>query len=165
MTTKREMDPVDWISAGAIGDPGDRTFYLQARKGEEWLGVVVEKQQVAALAHAASQLLASAGAPVSDDVLDAGDLHLEPVVPEFRVGAMGLGSDPEVSRVVLQLVELPEEEPPAEAEPETVRLWLDRDQLASLVADAAYAVQGGREVCVLCSTPLAAGDEHVCLPA
>jgi hypothetical protein len=29
--TSMDLDPVDRITAGAVGPPGQRTFYLQAR--------------------------------------------------------------------------------------------------------------------------------------
>ena len=45
-----EFDPVDAIGAGAFGQPGERTFVIQARKGSAMLSVLVEKEQVALLA-------------------------------------------------------------------------------------------------------------------
>ncbi|HEY0733601.1 MAG TPA: DUF3090 family protein, partial [Herpetosiphonaceae bacterium] len=52
-----DFDPVDRITTGAIGQPGHRTFYLQARRGSELISLVVEKEQVSALAEAVEQLL------------------------------------------------------------------------------------------------------------
>ena len=40
----------DRFVAGTIGLPGDRTFYLQSRKGPDVQTVVLEKEQVALLA-------------------------------------------------------------------------------------------------------------------
>ena len=45
-----EFDPVDEIGAGAFGRPGQRTFVIQARKGDALLSVLVEKEQVRMLA-------------------------------------------------------------------------------------------------------------------
>ena len=50
-----EFDPVDAIGAGAFGEPGARTFVIQARKGAAMLSVLVEKEQVALLANEAEQ--------------------------------------------------------------------------------------------------------------
>ena len=57
MTDHIEFDPVDAIGAGAFGDPGARTFVIQARKGDALLSILVEKEQVALLAAEAEQFL------------------------------------------------------------------------------------------------------------
>ena len=57
MTDAIEFDPVDAIGAGAFGEPGARTFVIQARKGGAVLSVLVEKEQVALLATEAEQFL------------------------------------------------------------------------------------------------------------
>ncbi len=77
-----DFDPVDRITAGAIGEPGKRTFYLQARHGRQVLSLVVEKEQVRALAEAVEQLLEnlSESNPLlttSEDLLGFTDMTLE----------------------------------------------------------------------------------------
>ena len=57
MTDFIEFDPVDDIGAGAFGVPGQRTFVIQARKGNAVLSVLVEKEQVRLLAEEATQFL------------------------------------------------------------------------------------------------------------
>jgi uncharacterized repeat protein (TIGR03847 family) len=52
-----EFDPVDTLTAGSFGEPGTRTFLIQARKGQATLSVLVEKEQVALLAVEAEQFL------------------------------------------------------------------------------------------------------------
>jgi len=52
-----EFDPVDSIAAGAVGEPGQRAFYIQAEKDGQVLSVLVEKQQVAMLADRVRLLL------------------------------------------------------------------------------------------------------------
>ena len=42
---------------GTVGEPGQRTFFLQARSGNQVTSVVVEKQQVIVLAERLDQLL------------------------------------------------------------------------------------------------------------
>jgi len=41
-----DLGIVDRITADAVGEPGMRTFYLQARAGAELVTVIVEKEQV-----------------------------------------------------------------------------------------------------------------------
>ncbi len=52
------FDPPERFVAGTIGEPGDRTFFLQARDGPRVVSVVLEKVQVSVLADRLGQLLA-----------------------------------------------------------------------------------------------------------
>ena len=44
-----ELDPVQRLTAGAVGEPGRRAFFIQGRHGDTLVSLLVEKQQVAAL--------------------------------------------------------------------------------------------------------------------
>ena len=57
-----EFDPPERFVVGTVGEPGQRTFFLQARAGARMVSVALEKQQVAALAERVDELL--------DQVLD-----------------------------------------------------------------------------------------------
>lgn len=156
MSESFDLDPVEWVTASSIGPPGDRTFYVQARKDGRHVAVVVEKAQVRALAELAQELLARVDVTVTpDDVSSEMELH-GPVQPEWRAGQMGLGSDEAGERFVLEAVELllvDEDDLDEEAleEPATLRIVMDRAQLVRLAAFAAFAVEhGGRERCQVC---------------
>src|SRR5919205_4439333 len=94
-----DLDPVDRITVGAIGQPGQRTFYLQARRGRTVLSLVMEKEQVSALASALEQLLENLAEKnpllsTTEDIIAMADMELqEPVEEAFRVGQLGLGYD------------------------------------------------------------------------
>ena len=98
----------DRFVAGTIGQPGNRTFFLQARKGSALVSVVLEKVQVQVLAERLALLVAEiarrgvqvpeALAPSDDDTGPLG----EPLVEAFRVGTMTLGWDPEHEHVVIE---------------------------------------------------------------
>ena len=51
------FDPPERFVAGTIGEPGDRTFFLQARDGARIVSIVLEKVQVSVLAERLSDLL------------------------------------------------------------------------------------------------------------
>ncbi len=51
------FDPPERFVAGTVGQPGQRTFFLQARSGARLVSVALEKQQVAALAERVDELL------------------------------------------------------------------------------------------------------------
>ena len=91
----------DRFVAGTVGQPGNRTFYLQAVHDERVVSVILEKQQVAVLAERIAALLLEInrrfGTPVPPETVEVEDLSplVTPVDAEFRVGTMGLGWDSE----------------------------------------------------------------------
>lgn len=161
MAESFELDPVDWITAGAVGEPGDRTFYIQARRGDELVALVCEKEQVRVLAQLAQELLGRIDVTVTPDDLDeASQRLLDPVVPAWRAGSMSIGMTEDGGRFLLEAEELTEDE---DAEAATARFWMERDQLVALAAYAAYAVEAGaRESCKLCNRPIDPLEGHVC---
>jgi uncharacterized repeat protein (TIGR03847 family) len=157
-----EFDDSDWVTAGAVGEPGRRTFYVQARQGGELVALTVEKSQVRLLAELAQELLGRVGVTVTPDDLDEdGQRLLEPVVPAWRAGSLSLGMDEEGDRFLLEAEQVPGED--EDPEPASARFWLSRDQMVRLAAYAAYAVESGaREKCRLCGRPVDPVDGHVC---
>jgi uncharacterized repeat protein (TIGR03847 family) len=106
-----ELETVDSLGAGAVGDPGDREFFLQARTESAQLTVLVEKEQVALLATEAVAFLdriaedyPEEGASVPEPVVRQAGLR-EPTVPLFRARLIGLGFDPEREMVLIELRE------------------------------------------------------------
>src|SRR5262245_49332167 len=94
--------------AGTVGEPGDRSFYLQAIQDSRMISVLLEKQQVSVLAERISALLDEVarrfGAEPAEET-DGGDLDplAVPLEEEFRVGTMGLGWDAESRSIVVEL--------------------------------------------------------------
>jgi uncharacterized repeat protein (TIGR03847 family) len=153
-----DFDPVDRITTGAIGAPGQRTFYLQARRSRELISLVVEKEQVRALAEAIEQLLENLSErnpllTTSEDMLSFTDMSLEePIEETFRVGQLGLGYDESRDTLVIIAQELGsggEDE-----EVDVVRLTMSRDQARALAREGAEAVARGRKRCPQCGEPM-----------
>ncbi|HSJ45452.1 MAG TPA: DUF3090 family protein [Euzebyales bacterium] len=161
MTGSFEYRPVDWVTAGAVGEPGRRAFYIQARSSGDLVSLLVEKDQVRMLARLAQELLGRVDVTVTPDDLDtAGQRLREPVEPLWRAGAMSLGMDPDGRQFVLEAEELVGDDA---REPAVARFWMDQSQLVALAAYAAYAVEAGaRERCRLCGRPIDPVDGHVC---
>jgi uncharacterized repeat protein (TIGR03847 family) len=163
-----ELDPVDWITAGAVGEPGRRTFYIQAKVGHGLVALTVEKGQVRMLAQLAQELLSRIDVTVTPDHLDTSTQQLlEPVVPSWRAGALSLGMEEGGERFLLEAEELvlDDEDLEDDVEPEggVARFWMTREQLVALAAHSAFSVEAGaRETCRLCSRPVDAVNGHVC---
>ena len=100
-----DLGPVDHITADAVGEPGDRTFYIQARAGKEVVTVIVEKQQVQLLAASVMELLEDAPTtePEADDITMA---LQEPLDPRWRAGRLSIGFDEDRDLFMLEVEEL-----------------------------------------------------------
>jgi uncharacterized repeat protein (TIGR03847 family) len=166
----RDLDPVTRLTADAVGEPGQRTFYLQAASGADQVTLLVEKEQVRRLAESLESWLPELAADRPEDpeearVAEAGELALsEPLEPDFRVGQLTLSYDPERDRVVVVATELVagEDEPEELApEPQEVRLIVTRPQLRVLARHGSQVVARGRPLCPLCGNPLDPSG-HVC---
>jgi uncharacterized repeat protein (TIGR03847 family) len=120
------FDPPDRFVAGTVGQPGQRTFFLQARKSGQVVSVVLEKVQVAALAERLDALLdelESHGVvealPPAPPTIDSAPLD-EPINEAFRATTLTLGWDPEAERVLVE----------ARADPVELELELEDDEEA-----------------------------------
>jgi uncharacterized repeat protein (TIGR03847 family) len=179
------FDPPERLVVGTVGQPGERTFFLQARGGGQLTSVVLEKVQVAALAERLEQLLdelvrASGGeaavpAIAPAELLDNGPLE-PPIVEEFRVGALSLGWDPEAELVVIQAQALGENDPPADDDdepflgdvddptadgPDVLRVRISGAVARAFTKRALEIVAAGRPPCQFCGQPLDP-EGHVC---
>jgi uncharacterized repeat protein (TIGR03847 family) len=161
--------------AGAVGRPGDRAFYLQARSGRRVTSVGLEKFQVTLLAERLEELLdevlrrtgGDAPVPAVTPAELRDDAPLEqPVEEEFRVGTMALAWDPEDEQVVIEAQEVTETEDDAEVGAEdpaiaVLRVRITAAQARAFAERALQVVAAGRPPCPLCGLPLDAAG-HVC---
>ena len=151
----------DIFTADYVGEPGRRSFYLQARGAEGLLSFPIEKQQVVVLAEKLRELLLLVD---GDDTVisalagrDPALAFTEPVSDETQVGTIGLAYEEDSDHVVVLLQPLPEESDEVEAElDETsgVHLELRRDQVRAFVLHALAVVNEGRAICQLCGLPM-----------
>ncbi len=164
--------------SGTVGLPGNRTFFLQARKGRAVVSVALEKAQVQALAERLDQLLTIvADDPVAQPPtttvggpsLAADDQPLdEPVVEVFRVGAMALSWDADAERVVIEAQPQDESGDYVEADdkdengPDLMRVRIEPDEAREFVRRAQVLMAAGRPPCPYCGQPLEPTG-HFCL--
>jgi uncharacterized repeat protein (TIGR03847 family) len=168
-----EFHTVDALGAGAVGEPGRRAFYLQARSESAQLTVLLEKEQVALLAAEAIAFLDRIKDQYPEDPITLpaamAELH-EPTVPLFRARLIGLGFDPERELVLIELREraeddedddegpsaLDDEGPSALDEEEgfVARIYATRPQVRAMAARSAVVVSAGRPPCDLCGLPM-----------
>jgi uncharacterized repeat protein (TIGR03847 family) len=176
-------DAPDRFVAGTVGQPGERTFFLQAREGNRMTSVACEKQQVSVLAEHLDRVLdevlrRSAGGadvpPASSKARDTDPLDA-PITEEFRVGTMTIAWDPSIDRIVIELfsnvdvVEESTQEPPAATVEESDEIEADEVFVVKItasyardfVARAQSLVAAGRPSCPFCLQPIDP-QGHIC---
>jgi uncharacterized repeat protein (TIGR03847 family) len=170
------FDPPDRFVAGTVGQPGDRTFYLQASGGGRTVSVALEKVQVQVLADRLEELLETVRRQTDADVPVAAPQELEdtapldvPVEEEFRVGTMGLAWETGTERCVVEALAQPADEEQVAVEPlsdesegpDVLRVRLTAPMVRAFIARAQRVVAAGRPPCPLCSLPLDP-EGHIC---
>ena len=105
------FDPPDRFVAGTVGQPGERTFYLQASGSGQIVSVALEKLQVSALAERLDELLdevrrrqgADSAVPAVHR-LSSRTSHrsTRPIEEEFRVGTLALAWDDDDALVIIE---------------------------------------------------------------
>lgn len=154
-----ELTAPHHVTAGYLGEPGNRTFFLQFADDVDQVTLVCEKGQVDGIANLLADLLARVDdEPATDWDRDAMALR-EPIEPRWRAGSISVGLDIERGRFVIEVEEFVGEE---EREPMEVRIWADQDQARRLAAHAEEIVGEGRPRCDLCGRPMGPDGDHVC---
>lgn len=180
-----DYDPPERFVAGTVGQPGQRTFFLQARSGTRITSVALEKAQVDVLAQRVDALLdevlrrtggaVSVPAVAPGGSLDTAPLDL-PIEEEFRVRTMSLAWDGEDERVVIEAfsrdVDDDELEDDEDAEPgdaqaaepgvdAVLRVRITGATARAFAKRALAVVAAGRPPCPFCEGPLDP-EGHVC---
>lgn len=160
---------------GTVGQPGDRTFFLQVTDGADPVSVVCEKEQASVLAEKVIELLdqvrrsgVEIPAEPDEDLMDTGPLT-QPIEPEFRVVSMGIGWDPADDCVIIEAhgeTESEDEEVPdigddAATGPDTLRVRMTPTDALAFSVRASRVVAAGRPQCPFCHLPIDP-DGHIC---
>ncbi len=169
-------DPPERFIAGTVGQPGERTFYLQASGAGRTTSVALEKGQVSQLAERLDELLdevlrrtggsVAIQAAAPSGLTDDGPLDL-PLMEEFRVGAIALAWDHDGDRVIIEAQEETDEpvEPLTDDIPEdgpaVLRVRISAASARAFSRRALQIVSQGRPPCPLCGLPLDPAV-HIC---
>ena len=161
-----DVDPVDHITTDAIGQPGQRVFYIHAWQDQRNVTVIIEKAQLQSLAVGVEQFLAQIITENPELEEASGDyiedkMHIHPPVePLFRVGEIGLGYEKSRDLVVLFMKELLLEGDDPESAA-VVRFWATRSQVRMMARWGADVIQRGRPMCPQCGQPMEP-EGHFC---
>ncbi len=149
------FESVDRFVAGTIGLPGEREFFIQAKRAERVVTVAVEKMQVAALSDRLERLLTDLrrsdlalkviSAAVDNEALDT------PIEPEFATGSMSISWDEASSTITVELYEVGSDE---ESSDSFLKVSLDLAQANAFVKRSKALVSSGRPPCPFCAVPV-----------
>jgi uncharacterized repeat protein (TIGR03847 family) len=170
-------DP-DRFVAGTVGEPGARTFFLQARAGNRLTSVACEKEQVMALAERLDVMLDEVARrfdrePAAQLGADDTDPLEQPIEEEFRAGTMTLAWEADAEKVVIEVfavvvgepAELEETDPVTAAmESEDAEVFIVRiseEQARAFARRAVALVASGRPSCPFCGRPIDP-EGHIC---
>lgn len=168
------FDPPERFVAGTVGQPGQRTFFLQATDGERVTSVALEKTQVQVLAERLGDLLdevrrRGGDAPVEPppELEDVAPLD-QPILEEFRAGTLAIAweGDDDGGKVLVEAHEMTDGEgDPDDDEDEengdVLRVRISPALARAFVKRALRVVAAGRPPCPLCGQPLDP-EGHVC---
>jgi uncharacterized repeat protein (TIGR03847 family) len=169
-----DLNPVSHLTADAIGQPGQRVFYIQGSKAEQTITLVIEKVQIQSLALGVEEFLREIAArypavPDADGDYLEDEMHiLPPVDPLFRVGELALAYDTENDLAILiarginpNTEDTEEEGQESEEEGGVVRFWCQRSQLLAMCRYGMEVSGRGRPNCPYCGQPIDPGG-HFC---
>jgi uncharacterized repeat protein (TIGR03847 family) len=154
-----DVRPVERITLGAIGEPGQRVFYLQASGAGQQVTLRLEKEQVLMLTMSIEQFLNELQQRFPDlaevdPLYEESEMQLaQPFEPEFHIGNMGLGYDEKEDRLLFVLREAVEDTESKDDVAEA-SLWCDRGQLYRLARWGTELVRRGRPICGNCGNPI-----------
>jgi len=170
------FDPPERFVAGTVGQPGDRTFYLQASGRGRTVSVALEKVEVQFLAESLEKLLETVRRETDADVPAVTPQELEdtapldtPVEEEFRVGSMAAAWEISPERLVIEALAQPKDEAEAEVEPlssaeegpDALKVRITAAMARAFIVRAQRVVAAGRPPCPLCALPLDP-EGHIC---
>jgi len=147
-----ELDPVDEIALAAVGQPGQRQFFLLAKGRGRTLTLTCEKAQVQALMVRLHQMMEAQGIDVPERA--PGAAALSPGEPEWQVGEMGLGYHEARKMFVLVASQSAAGEEASAEDAPSVRFWLSHQQVVAFSKQAETVLTAGRPLCPRCGLPM-----------
>lgn len=154
-----ELDPVSHITTDAIGKPGERVFYLQARTPEQVVTLLIEKAQIHSMSAGVAEFMDELAGQYPNLIEASADfdeekMHIQPPVdPLFRAGDLGMAYDEERDLVCLIAREILGGDQPQDDARE-VRFWCTRAQILACVSWGQVVASRGRPVCPQCGEPM-----------
>lgn len=164
------LEKVDRFTLGTVGQPGERQFFIQARKVGQVFSFALEKGQAQALTERFREILKESKLSKVQLERDISPLDT-PIESEFELGVMAISwkydsdlitfeaqgvTNLQSDRVFDEIVgDEVDDAPPI------LRVTLTPMQVRSFVDRAASVIKAGRQPCMFCGAPINL-DGHFC---
>jgi uncharacterized repeat protein (TIGR03847 family) len=143
-----DLGPAERLAAGAIGQPGQRRFFLEVTAGGRTHSFPCEKSQVGELAHQGLQLLSLANLDSDEEAVQRLVLSRLPITdpeqPKFRIGSIGIAVHE--SEFLSITFTSPDEE-------DSATFVVTPEQFRAMALVAVEVVAAGRPICPRCGLP------------
>lgn len=157
------LEKVDRFTLGTVGQPGERQFFIQARKVGQVFSFALEKAQAQALTDRFHEILKEAR--LNKVQLDRDVAPLDtPIDSEFELGVMSISWKYDSESIVfeaqgvtnLQSDRVFEEIVGDDVQdaPPILRLTLTPKQVRSFIERANSVIKAGRQPCMFCGGPI-----------
>ena len=177
--TAHVFDPPERCVAGAVGPPGQRTFFIQATGNGRTMTISLEKEQVRLLGESLAELLDDVGGSegteeAAQEFVDNAPLDA-PFEDDFRVQRLSVAWDGSLRQVILEAYDRPDEEdmaglssmaeetdlPWSHLPPQSIRVVLAPGPARAFAMRCTASLTGGRPSCPFCGNPLDP-EGHIC---
>ena len=143
-----DLGPAERLAAGAIGQPGQRRFFLEVTAGGKVHSFPCEKSQVAELAQQGLQLLAVASLEPDEEAVQRLVQSRLPIIdpeePKFRIGSIG---------VAVHLSEFLSITFSSTDDEDSATFIVTPEQFRAMALVAVEVVAAGRPICPRCGLP------------
>lgn len=152
------FDQPERFIIGTLGEPGERTFFVQVRQGRRLVSVIIEKAQAQSLHALLLRLfdgLKELGIAVPQppqEPMDKGPLEA-PVEPRFRAGEIRLSWERDRELVVIELTDV--------ASDAILLVRMPLEQAQEFALRARQVIAAGRPLCPACAQPMDS-QGHLC---
>ncbi len=151
-----EIFAPDRFIVGTVGAPGERAFYVQAKKDKQVFSVAIEKDQVRAILARLEIIIAGIKRSNPFEIVEniaPDDQPLDsPVDAIFVTGAISISWDDQIKVVIFEFYEITSQDKDEESEVLVISVKLGAAQ--SFVQRSKAVVNAGRLPCPFCSIPI-----------
>lgn len=140
---------------GALGEPGDRVFFIQVVEGSRTVILKAEKEHVKVLGHYLKQV----GTVLTGSSDTTTPKAAQPLIAEWAIGSVAVDRREGEDRVLIVFEQI--HDPDDSDMPATARVWLNGRQATRFAIWATLLCEQGRELCEWCLKPKEPLD-HAC---
>jgi len=151
-----EIFTPDRFIVGTVGAPGERAFYIQARKEKQIFSVAIEKDQVRAILARLEIIIAGIKRANPFEIIQSFSIDDQPldspVDALFVTGAISISWDDQVKSVNFEFYEATSQDEEVDDEVLSISVTLGAAQ--SFLQRSKAVVNAGRIPCPFCSIPI-----------